>query len=220
MTRKTLTLDSRLHDYLLSVSLREPPVLRELREATDRLPERQMQIAPEQGQFMAMLLRLIGVNRAIEIGVFTGYSALVTALALPEDGRLVACDVNTEWTTLARKYWRRAGVEQKIDLRLAPALATLQALMQGGHGESFDFVFIDADKENYLAYYEASLPLLRRGGLICVDNTLWSGHVADPSVQDEDTQAIRAFNQMLLGDERVDISLIPLADGLTLIRKR
>ena len=220
MTKRTIQLTDSLNEYLLSVSLREPELLLRLREETAALPSSRMQIAPDQGQFMALLVRLMGARRCLEIGVFTGYSSLVTALALPDDGRIVACDVSEEWTSIARRYWRAAGVEHKIDLRLAPALQTLDALLAAGQGGSFDMAFIDADKESYVAYYERALELLRVGGLIIVDNTLWSGRVADPDDADADTVALRHFNEYLHRDERVDLSLLPVGDGLTLARKR
>lgn len=220
MSRRTLPLDERLYDYLLSVSLREPEVLRRLREETARHPQAEMQIAPEQGQFMGLLARLIGARKCLEVGVFTGYSALAVALALPFDGRLVACDVSEEFTSIARRYWREAGVDHLIRLELAPATLTLDALLADGEGGTFDFAFIDADKPNYGIYVERALELLRPGGLIAVDNVLWSGKVADPSVHDAETDAIRALNLQLLGDERIDLSLLPVGDGLTLARKR
>ena len=179
-----------------------------------------MQIAPEQGQFMALLARLMGARRALEVGVFTGYSALAVALALPQDGRLVACDVSAEWTAVARRYWAEAGGAHKIALHLAPALETLAALRAGGEEGTYDLAFIDADKVNYGAYYEACLALLRPGGLVLVDNVLWGGAVADPAVQDAETRAIRAFNERLHGDPRVDLAVLPVGDGLTLARKR
>jgi caffeoyl-CoA O-methyltransferase len=179
-----------------------------------------MQIAPDQGQFMAFLIRLIGAKKALEVGVFTGYSSLCVALALPPEGKLIACDISEEYTAIARRYWQKAGVTDKIDLRIAPALETLDQLVTAGQTNSFDFAFIDADKENYLNYYERALQLVRPGGLIAVDNVLWGGAVADPAVQDESTQAIRAFNQTLHRDERVDLSLVAIADGLTLAMKR
>jgi len=197
MTRRSITLTDSLHDYLLSVSLREPELLARLRQETAALQESRMQIGPEQGQFMAFLLRLMGAKRCLEIGVFTGYSSLVSALALPGDGRIIACDVSEEWTAIARRYWREAGVEEKIELRLGPALDTLDQLLGGGEAGRFDFAFIDADKENYLRYYERVLPLLRKGGLIVVDNVLWSGRVVDPEVADADTVALRHFNDSL-----------------------
>ena len=220
MSNRSITLTDSLYDYINDVSLREPALLLALREETSELTQRSMQISPEQGQFMALLARLIGARRCLEVGVFTGYSSLATALALPEDGRIVACDVSEEWTSVARRYWKRAGVEHKIELRLAPATQTLDALLAQGQAGTFDFAFIDADKTSYLAYYERTLALLRQGGLVLVDNTLWSGRVADPEVADADTVALRHFNEVLHRDERVDLSLLPLGDGLTLARKR
>ncbi|HSQ69595.1 MAG TPA: class I SAM-dependent methyltransferase [Steroidobacteraceae bacterium] len=220
MSRRSIVLTDALYDYLLSVSLREPELLARLRQETARQEMARMQISPEQGQLMFLLLRLIGARRCLEIGVFTGYSSLVTALALPEDGRIVACDVSEEWTAVARRYWREAGVEPKIDLRIAPALETLDRLVEEGEAGHFDFAFIDADKESYLAYYERVLELLRPGGLLAVDNVLWSGRVADPEVSDPDTAALRHFNEALQRDERIDLSLVPIGDGLTLARKR
>ena len=220
MTNKTIHLSDALYDYLLSVSSREPEVLRHLRAETASYPEANMQIAPEQGQFMTFLVRLLGVKKAIEIGVFTGYSSLCVALGLPPDGQLIACDVNPQWTSVAERYWRQAGIAGKIDLRLAPAVETLQQLLAGGAAGTFDYAFIDADKESYIDYYELSLLLLRPGGLILVDNVLWGGRVADPGAQDQATEAIRRFNLHLKEDARVDLSMIPVADGLTLARKR
>jgi len=220
MTRKTLTLDESLYTYLLQQSLREPASLARLRQETASQPLAQMQIAPEQGQFMALLVRLMGAKRTLEVGVFTGYSALAVALALPPEGKMVACDISAEYTAIARRHWQQAGVADKIDLRLAPALDTLEQLLQQGAAASFDFAFIDADKRNYLAYYERSLQLVRPGGLIAIDNVLWSGRVADETVQDAQTQAIRALNQTLYSDERVELSMVPIADGLTLALKR
>jgi caffeoyl-CoA O-methyltransferase len=220
MSRRSIVLTDALYEYLLSVSLREPELLARLRQETARQEMARMQISPEQGQFMFLLLRLIGARRCLEIGVFTGYSSLVTALALPEDGRIVACDVSEEWTAVARRYWREAGVESKIDLRIAPALETLDRLMEAGEAGRFDFAFLDADKESYLSYYERMLKLLRPGGLLVVDNVLWSGRVADPEVSDPDTTALRHFNEVLHRDERIDLSLVPIGDGLTLARKR
>lgn len=220
MSRQTLPLDDRLYGYLLSVSLREPDVLRRLREETARHPQAEMQIAPEQGQFMGLLARLVEARKCLEVGVFTGYSALAVALALPFDGRLVACDVSEEYTAIARRYWREAGVDQLIRLHLGPALGTLDALLGDGEGGTFDFAFIDADKPNYAGYFERTLALLRPGGLVAIDNVLWSGKVADPAVRDPDVDAIRALNEALLSDERIDLSLLPIGDGLTLARKR
>ncbi|GIV59883.1 class I SAM-dependent methyltransferase [Rhodocaloribacter litoris] len=220
MSNRTLPLTDTLYDYLLDHSLREPEVMRRLRAETARLPEAEMQIAPEQGQFMALLVRLMGARRALEIGTFTGYSALAVARALPEDGTLLACDISETYTAIARKYWEAAGVAHKIDLRLAPALQTLDALLDDGQAGTFDFAFIDADKESYDAYYERTLRLLRPGGLAVIDNTLRDGRVADPSVTDPVTERMRAFNDKLHHDERIDLSLLPLADGVTLARKR
>ncbi|HXN15024.1 MAG TPA: class I SAM-dependent methyltransferase [Usitatibacter sp.] len=220
MSKKTTTLTEELYEYLLAHSLREHPVLRELREATAGIPHAVMQIAPEQGQFMALLVRLLGARRTIEVGVFTGYSSLAVALALPPEGKIVACDVSAEWTAMAREFWIKAGVASKIDLRLAPALETLDSLLASQGENRYDFAFIDADKGNYLAYYERCMRLVRPGGLIAVDNTLWSGYVAEPSRQDEDTRAIRAFNDQLHGDRRIELSMLPIADGLTLALKK
>lgn len=220
MTRASINLNADLYDYLLDVSLREPDVLRHLREETDGRSNAEMQIAPEQGQFMALLLRLIGARRTLELGIFTGYSSTATALALPEEGVVVACDTNEEYAATARRWWREAGVEDKIDLRLGPALETLDALLAGGEAGAFDFAFIDADKANIPRYFERCLRLVRPGGLIAVDNTLWSGRVANPKVTDEDTQALRAFNAAVRDDARVDLSLLPIGDGLTLARVR
>lgn len=217
---RTHWLSEDLYEYLLEVSLREHDVLRRLREETAQLERASMQIGPEQGQFMALLLELTGARRVLEIGTFTGYSALVMALALPDDGRVIACDVSEEWTRVARRYWNEAGLAHKIDLRLAPAEDTLEALLGEGHAGSFDFVFIDADKGGTESYFELSLELIRPGGLVAVDNTLWDGKVADPGVSDADTAAIRAFNLKVRDDERVSLSLVPIGDGLTLARKR
>jgi caffeoyl-CoA O-methyltransferase len=209
-----------LYDYLLGVSLREPPLLARLREETAEMPLAVMQISPEQGQFMALLAELIGARRVLEVGTFTGYSALAVALALPADGRIVACDVNEDTTAVARRYWAEAGVADKIELRLGPAVDTLEALLAEGGGETFDFAFIDADKVNYDAYYEGALALLRQGGLMVIDNVLWSGAVADPERQDADTSALRALNAKLHDDQRISLSLLPVSDGITLARKR
>jgi caffeoyl-CoA O-methyltransferase len=219
MSRKTINLNDTLYDYLLSVSLREPPALRELRAETARHPMSNMQIAPEQGQFMYLLVKLMRAKKTIEIGVFTGYSALWTALALPEDGQLIGCDINEEYAAIARRYWEKAGVAGRIDLRLAPALDTLDALLADGAAGSLDFAFIDAVKEEYPDYYEKVLKLLRPGGLIAIDNVLWEGRPADPEETDSSTRAIREFNSKLHKDKRVDISLLPVADGLTLALK-
>ncbi len=220
MSRATLDLDGPLYDYLLAVSSREPELLRRLRVETAPMSLSNMQIGPDQGQFMALLVELIGARRTLEIGVFTGYSSLCVALSLPRDGKLVACDVSAEWTAIAQRYWEQAGVADKIDLRLAPALETLDSLLDDGEAESFDFAFIDADKESYDAYYERVLKLLRAGGLVTIDNVLWNGTVIDPERDDPDTRAIRALNAKLHHDRRVSLSLIPIGDGLTLARKR
>lgn len=220
MSNKTLGLDESLYSYLLANSLREPEVLAQLREETARHPMAQMQIAPEQGQFMALLVQLIGAKKTLEVGVFTGYSSLAVALALPPDGQIIACDVSEEFTAIARRYWQAADVANKIDLRIAPAIETLDQLIAEGHTGSFDFAFIDADKASYADYYERSLQLVRTGGLITIDNVLWSGRVADPEVQNTSTRMIRAFNEKLHQDERVSLSLVPIADGLTLALKR
>ena len=220
MSRRTLELTDPLYNYLLANSLREPEVLGRLREETAGLRGSGMQIGPEQGQFMALLVQLMGARRCIEIGTFTGYSALAVALALPADGEIIACDVNEETTAVARRYWQEAGVAEKIDLRLAPALETLQALTAAGGAGSYDFVFIDADKSNYDAYYESALTLLRPGGLIAVDNVLWGGAVIDSTSDDKDTRAIRALNAKIASDQRVSCSLLPLGDGLMLAFKQ
>ena len=220
MSRQSLTLSDALYDYLLEVSLREPPLLARLREETAALPRSGMQISPEQGQFMALLAELVGARRVLEVGTFTGYSALVVALALPADGRIITCDVDEDMTAIAQRYWAEAGVADKIDLRLGPAVDTLDALLADGGADTFDFAFVDADKENYDAYYERALALLRQGGLMVIDNVLWSGAVADPEQQDADTSALRALNAKLHGDQRVSLSLLPVCDGITLARKR
>jgi caffeoyl-CoA O-methyltransferase len=220
MTARTIALDDTLHRYLVDHSVREPAPLAELRAETQAMPEAQMQIGPEQGQFMQLLVRAIAARRCLEVGVFTGYSSLAVALALPSDGYLLACDVSREWTEIARRYWERAGVARKIELVLAPAADTLAARIAAGERGTYDFAFIDADKVSYLRYYELALELLRPGGVIAVDNTLWSGRVADARVRDENTEALRAFNDALHRDERVDLSLVPIGDGVTLARKR
>jgi predicted O-methyltransferase YrrM len=206
--------------YIRSVTMREPEILKKLRQETAKLPNAIMQISPEQGQFMGMLIRLLGAKLTLEVGVFTGYSSTAVALALPEDGRIVACDVSEEYTGVARRYWREAGVEHKVGLRLAPAVETLDALLAEGKAGAFDFAFIDADKENYDRYYERALKLLRPGGLIALDNVLWHGKVLDKSVQDVDTRAIRALNEKLHMDNRVWVSLLSIGDGMTLACKR
>jgi predicted O-methyltransferase YrrM len=209
-----------LEAYYNQVAVREAPLHRRLREETARLPMAAMQIAAEEGQFLDLLVRISGARRCVEIGVFTGYSSLVTALALPPEGTLLACDISAEWTAIARRYWAEAGVAGRIRLELAPALQTLDRELQQGGAGSYDFAFIDADKTAYVDYYERCLQLLRPGGLIAVDNTLWSGKVADAAAADADTQAIRAFNAHVAADQRVDFCLVPIADGVTLARKR
>ena len=220
MSNQTLNLDDRLYRYLVDHSVHEPEVLTALRHETAQHPMAQMQIAPEQGQFMALLVQLLGVKKALEVGVFTGYSALRVALALPPEGKLVACDVSEEYTAIARRYWEKAGVAAKIDLRIAPAAETLNKLIQAGETNSFDFAFIDADKSSYPIYYEQVLQLVRPGGLIALDNVLWSGQVADPTVQDRRTNTLRALNDAIHNDDRVVASLVPIADGLTLAMKK
>lgn len=220
MSRRTITLTDPLYEYLLGVSLREADILKDLREETAHHSRATMQIAPDQGQFMAFLVRLMGARRTIEVGVFTGYSSLSVAMALPEDGRMIACDVSKEYTSIARRYWRKAGVEHKIDLRIAPAIETLNALLDEGLEGTIDFGFIDADKEGYEDYVERILLLLRPGGLILVDNVLRKGEVADQSITNSATTAIRALNAKLHHDSRIDLSMVPIGDGLTLARKR
>ncbi|MCS0637815.1 class I SAM-dependent methyltransferase [Streptomyces sp. LP05-1] len=210
-----------MQDYVADISLREPDVLKELRHRTSELPLALMQISPEQGQFLSLLVKALGVRKAVEVGVFTGYSLLSTALALPADGRVVALDVSEEWTDIAREFAGRAGVADRIDLRVGDARQSLDALLaEDGEAGSYDFFFIDADKENYAAYYEAGLKLLRPGGLIVVDNVLWHGAVLDESQQDSETTALRAFNAKVRDDKRVDLSVVPYADGLTFALKR
>jgi len=219
MSRKMIKVSEELYDYILSVSLREPDILRRLREETAQDPHSSMQISPDQGQFMALLVRLMAATSTIELGVYTGYSSLCVALALPPDGKIIACDENEKWTSVAGRYWAEARVSDKVDLRLAPAMETLDGLLAEGLAGSFDFIFIDADKENYDGYYERSLKLLRPGGLIVVDNVLWSGRVADSRADGPATAAIRAFNAKLLSDDRILLSMLPIRDGLTLALK-
>jgi caffeoyl-CoA O-methyltransferase len=217
---RQVTLNDHLQQYIVDNSVREPTLLVQLRAETSQLAQASMQIGPEQGQFMALLAKLIGARRCLEIGVFTGYSSLVVALALPNDGKIVACDVSEEWTAIARRYWTLAGVDHKIDLRLRRATRTLDELIEAGESGSYDYAFIDADKTSYDAYYERVLTLLRPGGLILIDNVLWSGKVADPAVNDADTVALRELNAKVHRDERVDASLVGIGDGLLLARKR
>jgi predicted O-methyltransferase YrrM len=212
--------DERTYQYLVNTSVRETDVARRLREETQKLPQAQMQIGPDQGQFLQLLVQLIQAKKTLEVGVFTGYSSLWVAMGLPEDGRIVACDVSEEYTSTARRYWKEAGLDQKIDLQLRPALETLDELLAKGNAETFDFVFIDADKTNYDNYYERSLSLVRRRGLIAIDNTIWSGRVANPAETDADTVAIRKLNEKLHRDERVALSMLTVGDGLTLAMKR
>jgi len=219
MPHRSLHVDEALYGYLMAQSIREHPAQAALRAATASHPHAGMQISPDQGQFMALLIKLLGARRTIEIGVFTGYSALTVALALPDDGRLLACDISDEYTRVGQPYWRQAGVAHKIDLRLAPALETLDAQLAAGAAGQYDFAFIDADKTSYDAYYERCLQLLRPGGLIAIDNTLWGGSVALPAT-DANTQALQQLNTKLHGDQRVDLSLLAIGDGLTLARKR
>lgn len=220
MSRRTLNLDDPLYEYLLAHSLREHPTQVALREATRTWPRAGMQISPEQGQLLSLLLRLVGAKRAIEVGVFTGYSALTAALALPADGRLLACDLGDADVRLGQPYWQAAGVTDKIELVLAPARQTLAARLEAGEAGSYDFAFIDADKASYDAYYELCLQLLRPGGLIAIDNVLWNGSVAKPAHGDADTEALQALNAKIHADERVDLAMLPIGDGLTLARKR
>ena len=216
MSTGILNLTNDLRDYLWEKGMKEHPALEELREETAQLPESVMQICPEQGALMANLVRLMSAKRTIEIGTFTGYSALAVALALPEDGKIVACDISEEWTSIGRKKWEQAGVTDKIDLRIGPALETLEELLKDGQEGSFDFAFIDADKANYLDYYKICLKLVRKGGVIAIDNVLWSGAVINPEINDVDTVAIRELNEFLAQDERVSLSMVPTGDGLTL----
>lgn len=220
MSRVSFGLPEALQEYLLSVGARPSDVRLRLRDATSALSNAQMQISIEQGEFMHLLVGLIGARRCLEVGTFTGYSALVTAEALPDDGLLVCCDVSEEYTSVGRPFWDEAGVAHKIDLRIAPAVETLDALLDEGHAGTFDFAFIDADKSNYDAYYERALRLVRPGGVVGIDNTLWYGKVADPAVDDPDTVALRALNRKIHGDDRVDVVLLPIGDGLTLARVR
>ncbi|MBW4550377.1 MAG: class I SAM-dependent methyltransferase [Aphanocapsa sp. GSE-SYN-MK-11-07L] len=219
-TIKQTPISDRLYAYLLSVSLPESELQLQLRQETAQMPMGMMQIAPDQGALMAFLVRLTGAKTYLEVGTFTGYSTLCVALALPPDGCAIACDVSEEYTAIARRYWEKAGVANKISLRLAPAIATLDQLLAEGQANAFDFAFIDADKTNYDGYYERALQLVRPGGLIAIDNVLWGGQVADPANQDPDTLAIRALNAKLPRDQRVSICVLPISDGLTLALKR
>lgn len=220
MSSRTLNLTDELLAYAVARGVRESAPARALRVATAAMPMARMQVSPEQGALMQLLVRLTGARRCVEVGTFTGYSALVVAEALPADGRLVACDISAEWTAVGRPFWAEAGVAERIELRLGPALRTLDALLAEGGAGGFDFAFIDADKANYDGYYERCLQLLRPGGLVGIDNTLWGGAVIDPKQDDADTVAIRALNDKLRADARVDVALVPVGDGLTLARKR
>ena len=220
MANKTMGISDDLAAYVVEVGTREPDVLARLREETAAIPQHNMQIAPEQGAFLALLVELIGARRCIEVGTFTGYSSTAVALALPEDGQIICCDVSEEWTSLARKYWAEAGVTGKVDLRIAPAAETLDQLLAGGQEASYDFAFVDADKAGYDAYYERLLRLVRPGGLIVFDNMLWGGDVLDTDPSDEDTKALQALNAKLAHDERITLCLLPVADGVTLARRR
>lgn len=220
MSTETLNLTKELYLYLQNHSLREHSILQKLRAKTSKMTGAVMQISPEQGQFMALLVELMGAKKTLDIGTFTGYSALVVALALPEDGKVITCDISSEAPEIAKEFWREAGVANKIDFRLGPALNTLQALLDAGETQTFDFIFIDADKTNYAEYYEMSLLLLRQGGLIAIDNVLWSGKVVDKNSHDKTTEALHELNEKLLHDERITLSLLPIGDGLTLARKR
>lgn len=219
MSPRTLGLSDALHAYFLRSLVEEPELLRRLREETQALPNARMQIAPEQGRFMRWLVRLIGARHCIEVGTFTGYSALSVALGLPSDGRIVACDVSEEWTQIARRYFHAAGLSSKLDLRIGPALVTLDGLTRAGQSGFYDFAFIDADKANGLRYYELCFELIRPGGLIAVDNTLWGGRVADEAVDDDDTRTIRALNARVIADQRANACLVPIGDGLILAQK-
>jgi len=218
MATTTLGLSEALQEYVRTMSVRESSVLKQLRQETATLSNAVMQISPEQGQFMSLLVKLMHAERAIELGTFTGYSSLCVAQALPERGRLIACDVSEEWTTIARKYWKLAGVLAKIDLRLGPAADTIKRV--ASEKIEFDFAFIDADKENYITYFNLLLPLIKKGGLIAIDNVLWSGRVADPSETENDTESIRAFNEFIKQIHEVEISMVPIGDGLTLAMKK
>lgn len=220
MTVNMLKMTPELHTYMLNVSLREDEILQQLKEHTLNMPNSGMLLAPEQGQFLSFLLKLMNAKRTLEVGVFTGYSTLWTALALPADGQIVACDVNADWTAIGRKHWEAAGVSHKIDLRLAPATETLTTLLESGQAGRFDFAFIDADKTNYSRYYSLCMQLLRPGGLIAFDNVLWDGNIINPAQVDADTISLREINQMVHADPAVDVSLVPIGDGLLLARKR
>jgi caffeoyl-CoA O-methyltransferase len=219
LSTKSIGLSDELHTYLLRVGVREPAILRRLREETAALPQGGMQISPEQGAFFALLVGLMDARTYLEVGTFTGYSSLSVAMALPADARLTCCDISPEWTDVARRYWTEAGVADRIDLRLGPGLETLEGLLAAGGAASYDFAFLDADKGNYAAYYERMLDLLRPGGLLAIDNVLWGGRVIDPAEDDESTQALRDLNERIANDARVQLAMLPVGDGLTLVRK-
>ncbi len=219
MTKQTWGLDASLYDYYQAIAFREPEILKELRQATSKLPMANMQIAPEQGQFMALLVQLTGARKILEIGVFTGYSSLAMALALPPQGRILGCEISAEYAAIARRFWEKAGVSEKIDVLLGPAVTSLEQLLANGEQESFDLAFIDANKSGYEQYYELSLQLVRPGGLILIDNVLWYGKVADETIQDKATQSIRHLNAKLHQDLRISLTLVPIGDGLTLALK-
>jgi caffeoyl-CoA O-methyltransferase len=218
--KQSLGLSPELHDYLVEHSVREPDLLRRLREETASMERSEMQIAPEQGAFMAMLVRILGARHTLEIGVFTGYSSLAVALALPEEGRITACDASEVYTSVARRYWREAGVSDKIDLRIGDATGTLERLLKEGRLRTYDFAFIDADKPSYDVYYEYALKLVREGGLIVLDNVLRNGRVLEPDSGDDSTTAMAALNEKIFADERVDVTMVPIGDGMTLARRR
>lgn len=217
---KQLTITQQLYDYMLDISLREHPVLAALRQATSNMELANMQVAPEQAQFLQLLIQVIGARTILELGTFTGYSALAMALALPEDGELITCDINAGWTKNAPVFWQEAGQAHKIKLRLAPALESLQSLLAEGYQHRFDFIFIDADKTNYLNYYEYALQLISPKGLIAIDNIFWDGKVVDSSDTGAQTREIRRLNAFIKEDKRVDVSLLAIADGLFLIKPR
>lgn len=220
MTTKTINLTPDLYQYLCSISVHDTPELQELRELTKTLPGSMMQIAPEQGQFIALLIELIGAKKVLELGTFTGYSALVMAKALPDDGKLITCDICKESTQIAQQFWQKAGVQDKIELKLGEGLSILNQMISEGFSSSFDFIFIDADKSNYINYYHLAKELIRTGGLIAIDNVLWSGEVANSGNQDKRTKLIRQLNELIYHDSEVRMSLVPIGDGLTLVRKR
>lgn len=220
MSDSTINLTSTVYSYLKNNSLREPEILKQLRDKTHKTFQARMQISPEQGQFMRLLIEILDAKKTLDVGTFTGYSALAVALSLADNGKVIACDTNVKWTNIAKHFWEMAQVSHKIDLKLGPALQTLDTLLANGEENTFDFAFIDADKQNYISYYEKSLALMRTGGLIAIDNVLWGGQVANPAIRDSDTVIIRELNARILSDERVTISMLPIGDGLTLARKK